>query len=124
MTSPLLMSYQTEEPYDLMPEGLHVEFYNDSLEVESTLTSKYGKRDLKAKTMEVRDSVVVLTTDGRMLETERMVWEEEDDRIFSDQFVKITEPNGHITQGIGTEPNPKLQQIKNLKINSKRKVPT
>src|SRR3546814_14747832 len=77
-----------------MPEGLHVEFYNDSLEVESTLTSKYGKRDLKAKTMEVRDSVVVLTTDGRMLETERLGWEEEDDRIFSDQFVKITDPNG------------------------------
>src|SRR3546814_17134784 len=86
MTSPLLMSYQTEEPYDLMPEGLHVEFYNDSLEVESTLTSKYGKRDLKAKTMEVRDSVGVLTTDGRMMENERQVREEEDDRIVSDQF--------------------------------------
>src|SRR3546814_15684467 len=119
MTSPLLMSYQTEEPYDLMPEGLHVEFYNDSLEVESTLTSKYGKRDLKAKTMEVRDSVVVLTTDSRMLVTERLIWAEEDDSIFSDQFVKRTDPNGDITNGRGMEPHSKSKQKKILKINKK-----
>lgn len=114
MTSPLLLSYQTEEPYDLMPEGLHVEFYNDSLEVESTLTSKYGRRDLKAKTMEVRDSVVVFNADGRKLETERLVWEEEGDRIYSDRFVKITDADGYVTQGIGLETNSKFKPYKIL----------
>lgn len=114
MTSPLLLSYQTEEPYDLMPEGLHVEFYNDSLEVESTLTSKYGRRDLKAKTMEVRDSVVVVSADGRKLETERLVWEEDGDRIYSDRFVKITDAEGYVTQGIGLETNSSFQPYKIL----------
>ncbi|QEC52099.1 LPS export ABC transporter protein LptC [Anseongella ginsenosidimutans] len=114
MSSPLLMSYQTEEPYDLMPEGLHVEFYNDSLEVESTLTAKYGRRDLEKKTMEVRDSVVVVSADGRILETERLVWEEEGDRIYSDRFVKITAPNGDVNQGIGLETNSSFKPYKIL----------
>lgn len=105
LSSPLLMSYATEEPYDLMPEGLKVVFYNDSLQVESTLTAKYGRRDLEKKTMEVRDSVVVISSDGRKLETERLVWEEEGDRIYSDRFVKITAANGDISQGSGIETN-------------------
>lgn len=122
MTSPLLLSYQTEEPYDLMPEGLHVEFYNDSLEVESTLTAKYGRRDLEKKTMEVRDSVVVTSADGRVLETERLVWEEEGDRIYSDRFVKITEANGDISQGIGLETNSSFEPLKILKYTGTRTI--
>lgn len=114
MTSPLLESYQTEEPYDLMPEGLHVIFYDDSLQVESTLTAKYGRRDLEKKTMEVRDSVVVISADGRKLETERLVWEEEGDRIYSDRFVQITDAEGYVTQGIGLETNSKFKPYKIL----------
>lgn len=114
MTSPLLLSYKTEEPYDLMPEGLKVVFYDDSLQVESTLTAKYGRRNISEKTMEVRDSVVVVSSDGRKLETERLVWEEEGDRIFSDKFVKITS-DGEISQGYGLETNSKFSPYKILK---------
>lgn len=109
MSSPLLLTYQTEEPYQLMPEGLYVEFYDDSMKIESTLSAKYGRRDLEKKTMEVRDSVVVLSADGRTLETERLVWEEEGDRIYTDRFVKMTDADGYVTQGSGLETNSRFE---------------
>ncbi|UKJ08215.1 LPS export ABC transporter periplasmic protein LptC [Solitalea lacus] len=103
LTTPLLLQYKTEKPYDEMPKGLKVEFFApNTSRVESTITARYGIRQPNERKIEVRDSVVVVNSKGDKLTSERLVWDEDKHIIYSDKFVKIISPD-KIVQGYGFE---------------------
>lgn len=107
LKTPLLRSYKGKEPYQLMPKGVNIVFYDKDLQVESTLTAKYARHNEDEKRYVVRDSVVVINSKNEKLETEELIWEEETDRIYSDKFVKITTEN-QIIEGEGLVTNQKF----------------
>src|SRR5258708_37165800 len=44
LTSPYMLRYQkADTPYSEFPRTLHVDFYTDSLQIESQMDAKYGK---------------------------------------------------------------------------------
>ena len=103
LTTPLLLQYKTEKPYDELPKGFKVEFFNvQTQEIQATLTAKYGIRKFGERQIEARDSVVVINKKGEKLTTERLVWDENKRIIFSDKFVKIVSAD-KIVQGYGFE---------------------
>lgn len=83
-----------EETDDLteFPEGINVEFYNDNQNPSSWLVSKYAIRNDRQGTMKAQDSVVLYNADGDKLETSELLWSEKDELIYTDKFVKITQP--------------------------------
>lgn len=97
--------------YIEMNNGLKVEFYNDSLQVQSTLTAKYGKYFEQNGNVLVRDSVVVTNIKKEQLNTEELVWNEKLQKFYTEKFVKITTPT-QIIYGDGLESNQNFSEYK------------
>jgi LPS export ABC transporter protein LptC len=92
-----------------------VEFYNDSLQVQSTLTAKYGKYFEQNGNVLVRDSVVVTNLKKEQLNTEELVWNEKLQKFYTEKFVKITTPT-QIIYGDGLESNQNFSEYKIINI--------
>src|SRR5579863_9311333 len=58
LTAPYMLRYQqADTPYTEFPRTLHVDFYNDSLIVESKVDARYGKYMPNLEKVFLRDSV-------------------------------------------------------------------
>ena len=97
--------------YIEMKNGLKVEFYNDSLQVQSTLTAKYGKYYEQTGNVIVRDSVVVTNIKKEMLNTEELIWKEKIQKFYTEKFVKISTPT-QIIYGDAMESNQNFSEYK------------
>lgn len=89
--------------------GVHVDFYNDRGDsVRSRLTAREGEIDPKSRNLVARDSVVVSTQDGIVLETEELWWDHALGKVVSDRFVRLTRGESVVT-GIGIESDVSLR---------------
>jgi len=104
-----------DQPTTELPKGLDVEFYDDNLNVISTLTAKYAIRHDAENIMEARNNVVVVNSKNEKLNTEHLVWNERSAKIYSDEFVKITTPD-KIIFGNGFEANQDFTNYRIYKI--------
>ncbi len=91
-------------PYTEMRRGLKVEFFDDSLNVESTLNARYARYYEKQNNILIRDSIVVVNKKGEKLNTEELVWNQSAKKLFTEKFVKITTPT-QVMYGDGLEAN-------------------
>jgi len=91
-----------EEPYTEYPKGILVWFYDDFGNVNSTITANYAIQYDRKKITEARNDVVVVNTKGETLNTEHLIWDEKEERIYTEEFVRITTENESIT-GYGFE---------------------
>lgn len=105
-----------EKPYTEFTEGMEMIFYNDDLTRESQLTANYAIHYPKTGIMEARDNVIVINKKGEMLNTEHLIWDENEHKIYTEEFVKITTAD-EIIYGHGLEANEDFTQykIKNIK---------
>ena len=91
---------------DIFPNGVHVEFLNDRQEILSWLDAKYLERTEKSGVVYVRDSVVLYNKKNEKLETSELIWDEVNENIYTDKFVRITQPErGDTSYGYGFETN-------------------
>jgi LPS export ABC transporter protein LptC len=116
LTSPQIDHYTGKKPYVEFPKGVKVEFYDRDMKVKSRLTSKYAIRRENEKVMEAKQDVVVNNEKGETLNTEHLIWDEQKDRIYTEEFVKITTKD-EILFGDGLESNQEFTKykIKNIK---------
>lgn len=91
-------------PYTEMRRGLKVEFFDDSLNVESTLNARYARYYEKQNNILIRDSIVIVNKKGEKLNTEELVWNQSAKKLFTQKFVKITTPT-QVMYGDGLEAN-------------------
>ena len=102
-------------PYSEFKSGIRVVFYEGKKDSVASVTAKYAKYTKKDNLWELRDSVVVINEKGDRLETELLFWNQADDRIYTDCFVKITNVD-QITLGTGLESNSKMTVVKIKKV--------
>ena len=95
---------QKEEPYTEFPKGIKIIFYNDSQQVDSKITANYSKYFEKKGIWEAKDNVVVINKKKEKLNTEYLVWDKKKAIIYTNEFVKITTPDG-IFYGEGMKAN-------------------
>ena len=94
-------------------EQIRVEFY-DAGRVVSVLTAREGF--LEGGRMTAKGDVVVETTDGARLETQSLYWDRENQKIRSEELVRITrrdDPEVLTGRGLTTDPNLDLVDIQN-----------
>lgn len=116
LKSPIINSFETSEAYIEMPKGFYAEFFGDSTEIESTITAEYGIFYTDKKLMTARRNVIVYSLkDSVTLNTEELIWDQNEHKIYSNVFVKITEP-GKILLGDGFESEEDFSQRKILKL--------
>jgi len=83
-------------------DGLKVYFLDEFRDTSSTLTAKWGEFDRRSREITVRDSVVWESTDLQRLETEELKWNEKTERIHTNKFVVLRQPD-YIIMGYGLE---------------------
>ena len=94
IVGPTLMRYRDNfKPRDEFPDGLHVDFLNKSGTVNSTLDAKIGIRYNRDKIIIVRDSVILQNMLGEKLETSELIWDENEQIVYTEKYVKIIKPD-------------------------------
>jgi LPS export ABC transporter protein LptC len=92
-------------------------FYTTTGARDAYLTSKRGTYRSRAGSMVARDSVVVVTEEGRKLTTPELKYDQAVNEISSDSAFVLTEP-GRRLAGIGFRSDPNMQNIRILKTKS------
>src|SRR5690349_18411080 len=91
LTSPYMLRVQqvqsqADTPYMEFPRTLHVDFYDDSTVIESTLDAKYAKYVEFNHKVLLRDSVLVQSIkNGDTLRTQELWWDQDKQEFYTDK---------------------------------------
>lgn len=92
LTSPYMLRYQPERqsqadsPYIEFPRTMHVDFYDDSATIESTVDANYAKYVEFAHKILLRDSVLVMSfKNGDTLRTQELWWDQDKQQFYTDK---------------------------------------
>lgn len=99
LTAPLMRNYQTDSPYIEFPKSLHVDFYNDSMRIESQLNARYGKYRQNEKKVFLRDSVEVFNINGDTLRSRELWWDQVRKQFYTDKPARIYRADKTIIYG-------------------------
>lgn len=94
LTAPVMLRYMLDTPRTVFPNTLHVDFYNDTLAVESTLFAKYGTFAENDRKVLLRDSVIVINRIKHdTLTTNELWWDQNRQIFYTDKPVAIRQPD-------------------------------
>ena len=96
LTAPLMYRYQRDTVFTEFPNTLHVDFYDDSVRVESWLTAKYGIYYDNLNKVFLRDSVVVINKEGDTLRTPELWWDQNMQKFYTTKPSRIDGKDKHI----------------------------
>lgn len=106
LTAPLLHRYAAQPPRVEMNEGLHVDFFNDSMQVESVLTAKTGVYNELTNDILLKDSVVVVNLKkGNRLESQELHWDAKKQEYYTNTPVKLTTATSTMSSPTGLVAN-------------------
>ncbi len=114
LTSPLMWRYFDSVPRVEFPNRIHVDFYDDSLKVESYLDAKKAYYYEQQSRIILTDSVVVIRINGDTLKTNELFWEQNLHKLFTNSDVEIRQRTKTIF-GKGFESD---EQLKNFSIDT------
>lgn len=87
------------------PEGIYIEFYKVDGRISSTLKANKGYYNKEKNLYTARENVVVNSFEkNQKLNTEELHWKPDEDKIFTDKFVRI-ETEDEILMGEGLTSN-------------------
>lgn len=116
LTSALMYRYQDTLPRVEFPNKLHVDFYNDSLIIESVLDANYGRYVEGQNKMFLKDSVIVIQQFKQdTLRCEELWWDQNKQKFFTDKPIRITKADGTLIPGRGLEADQDFKSWKILK---------
>lgn len=91
MTAPRAESYPSlKEPQREFPQGIEVEFLDNTGKPESHLKADYALQLLNKNVWEARGNVVVVNEENEKLQTEKLFWDARREIIYTDDFVRMT----------------------------------
>lgn len=95
LTAPYMVRYLTDSPYVEFPKTMHVDFYNDTLRIQTKMDAKYGKYYQYANKVFLRDSVIVKNSiSGDTLKTSELYWDQRKQVLYNDQPSHIYKKDG------------------------------
>lgn len=114
LTAPLMYRYQRDTIYTEFPNTLHVDFYDDSVRVESWLTANYGIYYDNLNKVFLRDSVTVINMEGDTLRCPELWWDQNSQKFYTDKPARLDGKDKHLTgtQGLEATQDLKIIQFK------------
>ena len=107
--------FNNQQPQLVFSNHLVVYFYNDSALVQSTLKAEYAEINDGKKLMTAKENVILTNITGKKLESEELIWDEKNNKIYTDKKVKITTGNEAI-EGEGFVSTPDFTEYSISKI--------
>lgn len=93
LKAPQVDRYIGKTNYMLLPKGMLIVFYDEHKQEETRLTAEYGigfDNGSGMNKMEAKRNVVVINKKGEKLNTEHLIWDAATQKIYTNEFVKIT----------------------------------
>lgn len=117
LESPLNLDFTNQKfAYMEFPKGLEITFF-DNQKNKNIIKSNYAIYYLPTQIVELRDSVQLITYNGKLLKTNQLFWQESSDWAFTEEpFSYIDTLQGSITKGIGMDFDKNFSQLKAHKI--------
>ncbi|HLY71068.1 MAG TPA: LPS export ABC transporter periplasmic protein LptC [Puia sp.] len=95
LTSPYMVRYLTDSPYVEFPKTMHVDFYNDTMRIQTRMDAKYGKYYQYDDRVFLRDSVIVKNSiTGDTLKTNELWWDKKKQLLYNDKPSYIFKKDG------------------------------
>lgn len=107
--------FNNQQPQLVFSNHLVVYFYNDSALVQSTLKAEYAEINDEKKLMTAKENVILTNIAGKKLESEELIWDEKNNKIYTDKKVKIT-TGKEVIVGEGFVSNPDFTEYSISKI--------
>lgn len=105
LLAPKLLDYSNFEfAYQEFPEGVEVRFWDEDGK-RSTVTSNYAVMYKNSNLVDLRDEVVLITSDSLILEAEQMYWDQEHKWVFTDRPYKMKLKDGSYNNGARFDSN-------------------
>jgi len=110
-------------PREEFPDGVKVEFYGPNGEITSWLDADYAVRETKKSRIITRQNVNLYNAKQEKLETWELIWDEKKDRVYTERFVMISQPErGDTSYGYGFESNNDLTRFEIKKSSGKMNI--
>lgn len=98
LKAPKLLIYDDpKQPYNDFPEGFLMQRYDQNKKIISEMSGNRGKYFEREKRWEANGNVVLVNSEGDTLRSEELKYHQNEDLIFSDQFVSIRKGDHYIT---------------------------
>lgn len=104
-----LMFEKAAEPYWLFPEGVYVETFDSLFHTETSVKADTAYYFSKKGLWKLIGNVEVESLKGERFETSLLFWDQKEEKVYSDQFIRIEQADKVIT-GIGFESNQSMTQ--------------
>jgi LPS export ABC transporter protein LptC len=102
LEAPIMKKVLLPKPITELPKGMKISFYDQNMNVISRMKSSYAIHYEQEHRWEARNNVEVVNVKGEKLNTEKLIWDERQNKLLSDNFVKIT-TDKEIIMGNGFE---------------------
>lgn len=103
-----IMVFQDQD-VTILNEGFRVDFYDENGKHTSYLIADSGRVYEKTKNLEAYGNIIAVSDEGTKVETSKLFWDNDRNKVRSDAFVRVTSPD-EILQGYGFEAD---QDLKN-----------
>lgn len=91
MEAPEMERYEGDEAYMELPQGFVMSFFDEFMNETSRISAKYAIQHEKDDLIDARNDVVVENMETlEKLNTEQLIWDRKNEKIYSDKFVKVT----------------------------------
>lgn len=112
LKAPKLLRFEADgRDYNEFPEGLELVEYDEHKKVIWSITANYAREYLADRKWEAKNNVIATNANGDTLKTEVLYWDKKNEKIYTDEFVKIIRTDQIIT-GIGFTSDQKMQNWK------------
>jgi len=98
---------RSEQPYWDFPMGVRFEQFDENLKVFANLQSKHARFNQYQKLWILTGDVRMTNVKGELFESERLFWDQNLEKIYSDTIVKITQSTS-IIHAVGFESNQQM----------------
>jgi LPS export ABC transporter protein LptC len=99
VTAPLLIQYETKQPYSILPKGVKVIFYDKNLKEEGTIVSDSAVMKNDNKLIQFYKNVVATNTEGTVYKSQELIWDQAKLQIYSNRQVYMTKLGGDSMTG-------------------------
>ena len=102
---------KAKEPFSYFPEGIYVEKFDTLFNIEASLKADTAYNYEKKGLWKLIGNVRVENLEGKKFETSLLFWDQKEEKVYSDKYIRIQEEDKIIT-GVGFESNQNMTQYK------------
>jgi len=101
-----ILRYASQEPMFLY--GINALFYDSSGNEQARVKADSGSAIERTRYVELRGQVKVSYSNGTEIDTDSLKWDQANDRVMTEGFVKIIKKDGSILTGSGLTTDPRF----------------